>query len=92
MFRFSILAGGAALISLTTIGSSPQGGIGSVTNVRLQSNFPGTQQTGHANINGTLIAGQLQGGGAGLMALNATNISAGTLADPAAVVGIGRKV
>lgn len=49
--------------------------------VVLQPTTPGWTQTGHANLNGTLIAGQFQGVGTNLTGLNATNIGTGTLAD-----------
>ncbi|HRI43768.1 MAG TPA: hypothetical protein PLL78_13520 [Fimbriimonadaceae bacterium] len=49
--------------------------------VTLQPTTPGTPQVGHTNISGTSIADQFLGGGAGLLNLNATNISSGTLAD-----------
>lgn len=39
--------------------------------VRLQQTTPGTQQIGHANLNGTIKAGQFQGGGSGLTSVNA---------------------
>lgn len=48
--------------------------------LKLQSVSPGTAQTGHANITGTSIAGQFQGGGAGLTGLDAANVTTGTLA------------
>lgn len=38
---------------------------------RLQSSTPGTQQVGHANLSGTLRAGQFVGGGAGVTGVNA---------------------
>lgn len=39
--------------------------------VFLQGSTPGTSQTGHVNISGTMIAGQFAGGGAGLTGVNA---------------------
>lgn len=39
--------------------------------VRLQSTSPGSQQVGHANVSGTLRAGQFVGGGAGVTGVNA---------------------
>lgn len=42
--------------------------------LRLQSTTPGTQQIGNANLSGTVIAGQFQGGGTGI-----TNVNAATL-------------
>lgn len=62
--------------------------------LRLQGVTPGTQQTGHANISGTAIAGQFQGGGAGLTNLNASNLSSGAVAParltiPLALSGLG---
>jgi len=49
--------------------------------VRLQASTPGNVQTGHSNISGTMIAGQFVGGGGGITALNATNLSSGTVPD-----------
>jgi hypothetical protein len=49
--------------------------------VRLQPTTPGTAQTGHVNVSGSVLAGSLAGNGAGVTALNATNITSGTLAD-----------
>ena len=49
--------------------------------VRLQQSTPGVQQIGNANLSGTLIAGQHQGGGAGLTNLSASYISSGSLSD-----------
>ncbi|MBW3538408.1 hypothetical protein KY386_02860, partial [Candidatus Parcubacteria bacterium] len=51
------------------------------TCVELQAATPGTAQTGHINVSGTIIAGSFSGNGAALTSLNATNISSGTLAD-----------
>lgn len=39
--------------------------------LRLQNTTPGTQQSGHANVSGTVVAGQFVGGGAGLTSVNA---------------------
>ena len=39
--------------------------------LRLQATTPGTQQTGHSNISGTVRAGQFVGGGAGVSGVNA---------------------
>lgn len=47
--------------------------------VQLQSTTPGTPQTGHANLTGTIIGGQFIGSGSGLTGLNASSISLGTL-------------
>ncbi|MBV6457821.1 MAG: hypothetical protein HONBIEJF_00941 [Fimbriimonadaceae bacterium] len=49
--------------------------------VRLQDTTPGVQQTGNANISGKMIAGQLQGDGAAVTGLNASNLASGTLPD-----------
>jgi trimeric autotransporter adhesin len=49
------------------------------TFVDLQSTTPGTAQTGNINISGAIIAGSFSGVGTNLTALNATNITDGTL-------------
>ncbi len=49
--------------------------------VALQSTSPGTSQSGHANISGTLTANNLVGGGAGVTALSASNLVSGTVND-----------
>ncbi|MBI4034394.1 hypothetical protein HY380_00680, partial [Candidatus Saccharibacteria bacterium] len=54
---------------------------GSNNYVQLQAATPGVQQTGHANISGTILAGLFSGSGASLTSLNASNVSSGTLAD-----------
>jgi hypothetical protein len=51
------------------------------TCVALQSASPGTAQTGHINVSGTIIAGSFSGNGSALASLNASNVSSGTLAD-----------
>ena len=48
--------------------------------VALQASAPGTQQTGSANVSGTVTAAALVGNGAGLTALSASNVASGTLA------------
>jgi len=42
--------------------------------VRLQDSTPGIQQTGHANVSGTVKAGSFVGGGGGLTGLNWNNL------------------
>ena len=42
--------------------------------VRLQATSPGVSQVGHANLNGTVIASQFQGGGSGLFGVNADTL------------------
>lgn len=49
--------------------------------VQLQPTSPGTQQIGHANISGNVLAGAFQGNGALLSALNAGAVTTGTLND-----------
>jgi hypothetical protein len=49
--------------------------------VRLQDQTPGAPQTGHVNVSGTLIAGELKGGGGGLTNLNASHLASGTVPD-----------
>lgn len=43
--------------------------------LKLQAASPGTAQTGHANISGTLKAGQLQGDGTGVTNVNASQLN-----------------
>lgn len=47
--------------------------------VSLQDASPGTAQVGNVNIAGTLIAGLVQGSGAGLTSLNASSLATGTV-------------
>lgn len=56
-------------------------GATSLSYVRLQSTTPGVEQLGHANISGTMIAGNFSGDGAALTGLDANSITAGTLSD-----------
>ncbi len=42
--------------------------------VVLQPTTPGTAQVGHANVNGTVRAGQFVGGGAGVTGVNASQL------------------
>lgn len=42
--------------------------------LKLQPTTPGSAQTGHANVTGTVTAGQFEGGGAGLTNVNATRL------------------
>src|SRR5438874_12566947 len=70
-----------ALAAVTNYSVLAQGDSAPNSYVRLQTTTPGTAQTGHSNITGTMLAGQFPGGGAGLTALNASNLGIGTLAD-----------
>lgn len=47
--------------------------------VQIQSSTPGTAQSGHANLSGTMRAAQFAGGGGGLTGLNASNLTSGIL-------------
>lgn len=69
---FAVLSTAAILTKRVTAGQAD-------AIVRLQSTSPGVQQTGNGNLNGTMKAGQFQGGGAGITGINASNISTGTL-------------
>ncbi|HSE29684.1 MAG TPA: collagen-like protein [Candidatus Saccharimonadales bacterium] len=55
--------------------------VGCTDCVDLQAVTPGTPQTGHINVSGTVIAGNFVGVGSSLTGLNASNISSGTLND-----------
>ena len=75
MSRFSLVAGCAVLgIAAVIIASKRAESAAADAIVRLQQSTPGVQQIGHANLSGTIVAGQFEGGGAGL-----TNINAGLL-------------
>lgn len=77
LFALSTGAFAATLIVLAARGASAGGQTGAL--VRLQATSPGAPQTGHANLSGTVIGGQFQGGGAGLTGLNASNLTTGTV-------------
>jgi len=72
---------GLALLVITARQASTQVGGSLPAFLKLQATTPGTQQTGNANVSGTAIAGQFQGGGSGLTSLNASNLATGMLAD-----------
>lgn len=55
--------------------------------LKLQPAAPGTAQTGHANITGVLKAGQLQGNGAAVTNLDASNLTGGTVPDARLSIG-----
>lgn len=50
------------------------------TCISLQASTPGSAQTGHINITGTVIAGNFSGNGSALTSLDASNLSSGTVA------------
>lgn len=60
-------------LSLLTFSPSAQAQVtgGLPAYLKLQPNTPGVQQTGHANLSGTVQAGQFVGGGTGLTSVNA---------------------
>lgn len=62
-----------ALVALLVVPGGPQTQTKGL--VYLQSVTPGTAQSGHVNISGTMTAGQFQGGGAGLTSLLWSNIA-----------------
>lgn len=72
MNRFSLVAGCAALgiAAMVIISKRAESGAADAI-VRLQQSTPGVQQVGHANLSGTMKAGQVQGDGAGLTSVNA---------------------
>ena len=55
------------VVAWAGIGQDPT----SIPFVRRQASTPGSQEIGHANLSGTIIAGQHVGGGAGLTNVNA---------------------
>lgn len=83
--------GGYAALALSLVLLSSRaaysGGQASGGLVRLQPTTPGLAQSGHLNIGGTAVAGQFQGGGAGLTDLNAGNLTTGTVPDGRLGVG-----
>ena len=86
MKRFSNHAatflGLTALVVIGTRVASSAGGSGQNSAlVRLQASTPGIQQIGHANISGTVTAGQIKGNGSAITGLDAGNITSGTLDD-----------
>lgn len=72
------LVASALLLVLVVSDARSSGQAGAL--VRLQATSPGVSQSGNANLSGIVRAGQFIGGGTGLTALNASNISGGTLA------------
>lgn len=76
-----IVSGGFAVTLLALAGRSAVSAGQSGALVRLQTTTPGTAQTGHANVTGTIRAGQFVGGGAGLTALNAGQVTSGVLSN-----------
>ena len=77
------VAGVIVLLAASNAWSNSAQGTGLV---RLQAVTPGTAQTGHANLSGTIRASQFVGGGAGLTNLAASQLT-GTIAD--ARLGVG---
>lgn len=67
-FTASILVASTGIILSTTVAESQPG---AKALVQLQPTTPGTPQTGHANLSGTVVAGQFQGGGSALTGVNA---------------------
>lgn len=78
-FSISMFAFAAIAVMSTNTANSQSGGVKNL--VWAQSATPGVSQSGHSNISGTSRAGSFVGNGSGLAGLNASNISAGTLAD-----------
>lgn len=76
---------GAVLTHSDAVVAQVQGSVPAY--IKLQSATPGTAQTGHANVTGTVIASQFQGGGAGLTGLNASNLTIGTVPDSRLSIG-----
>lgn len=70
----NLVVGGKISLSAQAIDDIASGLNGKVT---LQGASPGIAQVGNVNIAGTLIAGLVQGSGAGLTNLNASNLSTG---------------
>lgn len=82
MKRF-ILAAAAAVICTSIVLLTTKADSQTVAKalVFLQPTTPGTSQSGHANLTGTIRAGQFVGGGAGLLSLDASSITLGTLSN-----------
>lgn len=84
----------AALVAviLCLVGTTAQSQVGPAKSfVHLQSSTPGTSQSGHANIAGSMRANQFIGSGTSLTGLNASNISSGTLADGRLSANVARR-
>lgn len=80
-FGVVVIATRAANSQVVDADAVPNPGAQALPFVRLQAATPGTPDTGNYNISGRGIAGSFQGNGSLLSALNASNISTGTLAD-----------
>lgn len=83
---FVVFGGIAGIGALTSTSAHSQGG-GVKNVVWLQGATPGTQQSGHVNVSGTVRAGSFSGGGAAITNLVANNITFGTLPDARLSVG-----
>lgn len=80
MNRFLLLAAaGVTCTGIVLIATRAESQPVSKGLVFLQPTTPGTPQPGHANLTGTIRAGQFVGGGAGLLGLDASAITLGTL-------------
>lgn len=79
-------AGSTGQCLVATTASAPTWGTctDSTGFVQLQGATPGSAQTGHINISGTIIAGSFSGNGANLTNLNASSLATGTV--PSGVV------
>ncbi|HMS56283.1 MAG TPA: hypothetical protein PKA27_12865 [Fimbriimonadaceae bacterium] len=77
-FSYALVAIPAIAVTTFAARSSISAGQGGAL-VRLQPATPGVSQSGHANLSGTVRAGQFQGGGAGLTGMNAGQLTTGTL-------------
>lgn len=74
-FLVTLSLTGAVLLTLTLRPAVSQVSGSLPAFVRLQTATPGTQQTGHSNISGTVKAGQFVGGGAGLTGVLASGLT-----------------
>lgn len=72
--QLGLILTSAGIIILITSSAQPQAGAPKSA-VNLQSSTPGTSQSGHANISGTMRAGQFVGGGAGLTSISWSSLT-----------------
>ncbi len=82
------VAAATVVLCAALLPSSARSQIGYLAGVRLQAVTPGTSDTGHANITGTMRAGTFMGGGSGLTSLNANQLTMGSVSPARGGTGI----
>lgn len=81
----------AIVVAIITLSATSQSSGQTGALVRLQSTTPGTAQAGHANVTGTIRAGQFQGDGSLLTGIDAASITTGVLDDSVVGPNIARR-